>query len=339
MLTAGRQAARLRPREGARAAARTGEHRDVRSAQAHRRGQRHRHVSIHGPRAAGGPASRCPNRSVRLWRRALRDGHRPQGLRGRQSGQPHRIDPDLAAAALSSATRKGPRTAAGTGSHRRALSAEETGRPLADGSRCDDRAGVDGAGRFAPPGQAQMARGFGSGAASCGVGAGRCRNRSGGDTVDHHSAVATPEVTRVRRRSAAGGHDRHGAEPAANRHLAGWTAAGVRRTREGRRQIWVRSLGALDARPVRGTEGAHTPFWSPDSRFIGFFAARCRRAQESRSVGRATTDDLRRAKSTAAAWGRDGTILFTQFRDGLFRVPADGGTPVRVTQSISSKAR
>jgi serine/threonine-protein kinase len=33
----------------------------------------------------------------------------------------------------------------------------------------------------------------------------------------------------------------------------------------------------------------------------------------------------------APTWGRDGTILFTQFLDGIFRVPGEGGTPVRVT--------
>ena len=37
-------------------------------------------------------------------------------------------------------------------------------------------------------------------------------------------------------------------------------------------RIWVRSLGALDGRPVEGTDGAQSPFWSPDSRFIGFFS-------------------------------------------------------------------
>ena len=37
-------------------------------------------------------------------------------------------------------------------------------------------------------------------------------------------------------------------------------------------QLWVRSLASVEARPLRGTEGAALPFWSPDSRFLGFFA-------------------------------------------------------------------
>ena len=37
-------------------------------------------------------------------------------------------------------------------------------------------------------------------------------------------------------------------------------------------QIWLRPVAALAARPLPGTEGGAFPFWSPDSRFIGFFA-------------------------------------------------------------------
>src|ERR1041385_766972 len=36
--------------------------------------------------------------------------------------------------------------------------------------------------------------------------------------------------------------------------------------------LWLRPLGAASAQPLAGTEGADYPFWSPDSRFIGFFA-------------------------------------------------------------------
>src|SRR5215469_10910215 len=40
----------------------------------------------------------------------------------------------------------------------------------------------------------------------------------------------------------------------------------------GKRQLWLRPLDALEARPMPGTEDATYPFWSPDSRDIGFFA-------------------------------------------------------------------
>ena len=52
------------------------------------------------------------------------------------------------------------------------------------------------------------------------------------------------------------------------RHLA-FIAA----TRGGPSQIWVRPLDSVQAQPLAGTEGASFPFWSPDGRFIAFFAA------------------------------------------------------------------
>src|SRR5206468_739857 len=42
--------------------------------------------------------------------------------------------------------------------------------------------------------------------------------------------------------------------------------------KDGRQQIWIRALDSLELTPLEGTDGAINPFWSPDSRFIGFFA-------------------------------------------------------------------
>ena len=36
--------------------------------------------------------------------------------------------------------------------------------------------------------------------------------------------------------------------------------------------LWLRSLATTTAQPLAGTEGAASPFWSPDSRSVGFFA-------------------------------------------------------------------
>lgn len=41
----------------------------------------------------------------------------------------------------------------------------------------------------------------------------------------------------------------------------------------GKRLLWIRSLGSLTAQPLPGTEEAIKPFWSPDSRYVVFFAA------------------------------------------------------------------
>ena len=41
---------------------------------------------------------------------------------------------------------------------------------------------------------------------------------------------------------------------------------------EGGSRLWLRSLATTMAQPLAGTEGATFPFWSPDSRSVGFFA-------------------------------------------------------------------
>ena len=38
------------------------------------------------------------------------------------------------------------------------------------------------------------------------------------------------------------------------------------------RQLWLRALDGTTAQPVAGTRGASSPFWSPDSRYVAFFA-------------------------------------------------------------------
>jgi eukaryotic-like serine/threonine-protein kinase len=43
-------------------------------------------------------------------------------------------------------------------------------------------------------------------------------------------------------------------------------------TPDGKNLLWVRPLNGMSAQPLAGTEGAAYPFWSPDSRFLGFFA-------------------------------------------------------------------
>jgi eukaryotic-like serine/threonine-protein kinase len=37
-------------------------------------------------------------------------------------------------------------------------------------------------------------------------------------------------------------------------------------------KLWVRPLDSLTAKPLQGTEGAHSPFWSPDGNELGFYA-------------------------------------------------------------------
>src|SRR5438309_7461276 len=52
----------------------------------------------------------------------------------------------------------------------------------------------------------------------------------------------------------------------------GQRLAFVGRSGDGKQLLWVRSLRAPTAQPLAGTDDATLPFWSPDSRFVGFFA-------------------------------------------------------------------
>jgi eukaryotic-like serine/threonine-protein kinase len=98
-------------------------------------------------------------------------------------------------------------------------------------------------------------------------------------------------------------------------------------TSEGRSLLWVRRLDTGDAQPLRGTDGAAFPFWSPDSRSIGFVAG-----EKLRRVG--LDGDQPKVLGTAivgagGTWNRQGLVLLPLVPDSpLFWVPETGGTPV-----------
>jgi Tol biopolymer transport system component len=97
----------------------------------------------------------------------------------------------------------------------------------------------------------------------------------------------------------------------------------------GRSILWVRSLDALDAPALSGTEGALFPFWSPDAREIGFFADfQLKRVDVE--VG--TVQVIARAKDgRGGAWGRGDVIVFKPDPDApLARVSSTGGAVVEL---------
>ena len=108
-------------------------------------------------------------------------------------------------------------------------------------------------------------------------------------------------------------------------------------SRGGRQQIWIRSLDSVTAEPLAFTDGAISPFWSPDSRFVGFFSPGDGALKKVEVTGGPARTICTARADGVPTWGSDGTILFTQFLDGIYRVSADGGTPTRVTQIDKSK--
>jgi DNA-binding winged helix-turn-helix (wHTH) protein/Tol biopolymer transport system component len=102
---------------------------------------------------------------------------------------------------------------------------------------------------------------------------------------------------------------------------------------DGTTALWVRSLSGGAARRLDGTTGAADPFWSPDSRHIGFFANRKLETIDLVDGATRTLGDARRPRG--GSWGANGVILYAPDVQGpLFQVPAAGGTPEPVAQAM-----
>ena len=83
---------------------------------------------------------------------------------------------------------------------------------------------------------------------------------------------------------------------------------------DGASRLWVRSLAKTTAQPLAGTEGAAAPFWSPDGRSIGFFAAG---ALKRLDLGGSAPQTLATVFfSGGGTWSPDGVIVFAPSLDG-----------------------
>jgi serine/threonine protein kinase/Tol biopolymer transport system component len=94
--------------------------------------------------------------------------------------------------------------------------------------------------------------------------------------------------------------------------------------------LWVRALNGISAQSLAGTEGASFPFWSPDSRFLGFFAGgKLKKINASGGPPQTLCDAL---LGRGAAWTREGVIIFAPTpRAPLFRVSSAGGPAAQLT--------
>ena len=100
---------------------------------------------------------------------------------------------------------------------------------------------------------------------------------------------------------------------------------------DGKTGLWVRPTNALEAHALPGTEGAIFPFWSPDSRSLGFFADGKLKTIELDVGSAQVVCDVPLGRG--GAWGAGGVILFSPAPSApLMRVSASGGTPVAITK-------
>lgn len=108
------------------------------------------------------------------------------------------------------------------------------------------------------------------------------------------------------------------------------------RNEKERDAIWVQSLSDLTPKKLEGTDGASFPFWSADSKFIGFFADG--RLKKVLAAGGPVTDLADAPNPRGGSWNRDNVIIYEpDYRDSLFRITATGGTPQRLTKFEAGK--
>jgi hypothetical protein len=103
----------------------------------------------------------------------------------------------------------------------------------------------------------------------------------------------------------------------------------------GVQKFWLRPLGATSARVIPGTEGASSPFWSPDSRRIAYFSPDGLEQVDLAGGSRSVIARIRNAITAGGTWNTQDVILFanagTGVTKGIFQVSASGGEPQPVT--------
>ncbi|MGB6362598.1 MAG: protein kinase [Thermoanaerobaculia bacterium] len=111
-----------------------------------------------------------------------------------------------------------------------------------------------------------------------------------------------------------------------------WAAVG----RDGNTKLWVRSLDETTSRDIEGSEGAHYPFWSADSRSVAYFAEAKLKKVDASGGPSITIADATNPKG--GTWSEEGVILFAPAHNTpIHKVSADGGPVEPVTQLSSER--
>ncbi|HEY1249539.1 MAG TPA: protein kinase [Thermoanaerobaculia bacterium] len=94
---------------------------------------------------------------------------------------------------------------------------------------------------------------------------------------------------------------------------------------EGKARIWIRPLNSLTAQPLAGTDGGARPFWSPDSRYLGFIADGVMKKVDV--TGGPPQKICDAPGGSDGTWSPEGVILWDGTgNDPIYRVSAAGGT-------------
>jgi serine/threonine protein kinase/Tol biopolymer transport system component len=101
-------------------------------------------------------------------------------------------------------------------------------------------------------------------------------------------------------------------------------------------QLYGRALDRPEATAIAGTEGGEEPFFSPDGAWIGFRASNKIKKVPTAGGASAVVCDLSPGmRGPGGSWAEDDVIYFSG-NDGIFKVTAAGGTPVRVAEPVKA---
>jgi len=147
-------------------------------------------------------------------------------------------------------------------------------------------------------------------------------------TVETTTVAVSPDSSRIAYVSAPS------AASAARRGIASPEAAETP-------SIWIRDLATLEARSVRGTEGATSVFWSPDGKSLGFFTpGKLKRIVLAQGASAVPICDVPAGGGRTGTWSAEGDILFGSVQgEMIFRVPAAGGLPEKLLQTSGEEVR
>jgi serine/threonine protein kinase len=100
---------------------------------------------------------------------------------------------------------------------------------------------------------------------------------------------------------------------------------------DGATGLWLRRLDQSDARRISGTDDGTYPFWSPDSRFIGFFADG--KLKKAAAAGGITQTICEAPDGRGGTWNQNDIIVFAPYHSGgLYQIPASGGQLTQLTK-------
>src|SRR4029077_20470787 len=100
--------------------------------------------------------------------------------------------------------------------------------------------------------------------------------------------------------------------------------------------LWLRPMEQVAAHRLSGTESAELPFWSPDSRWVGFFAEG--KLKKVPATGGPVPVLVDVADPFGGSWGIDDSILFAKLSSSIFRVSSAGGIVTSVTNPSHQEA-